>query len=57
MELVLKLPSPNASASLARVSGVSCLHHEVLDIAVDEVVIVIAAGTQGKEILRGTDGE
>lgn len=53
MELVLKLPPPDAGATLAAISGVSCLHHEVLDVPMDKVVIVIAARTEGKEVLGG----
>ena len=53
MKLILKLSSPYAAPSLARVRGVPSLHHEVLDVAVDQVVIVVAAGTQGQEILTG----
>ena len=53
MEFILELPPPDTGSPFPSVRGVSSLHHEVLDVAMDQVVIVIIASTQGKEVLRG----
>lgn len=52
MKLILKLLAPYACPSFPSTCGVSRLHHKVLDVAMDEDVIVISTGTEGKEILK-----
>ena len=54
MKFVAKFLPPDAGTPFTSSSGISCLHHEVLDIAMNEVVIVVAAGTQCQEVLRHT---
>lgn len=57
VEFIFELSPPNACPSLPRASGIASLHHEILHVAMDQVVIVIAASTQRKEILRQGTGQ
>ncbi len=56
MELVLKLPPPDAGPALARAQRVARLYHEVSDDPVEQTVVVVATGTQRQEVLQGVGG-
>ena len=51
MEFIFKFPPPNAGTTFTGIRGVSCLHHKVFDITVNQVVIVVATSTESKKIL------
>ncbi len=51
MELIFKLPPPDAGSPLPCPQRVPCLYHEVLDDPVEQTVVVVPTSTQGQEVL------
>lgn len=50
-KLVSKLFTPDRVSAFARSCGVACLDHEALDVAVEQVVIIVSACAQCQKVL------
>lgn len=51
LEFVVKLAVPDGRAALAAAGRIARLHDEPLDVAMEQVAVVVVAGAQRKEVL------
>ena len=52
LELVDELGAPDGAHCIAGADAIASLYHEALDVAVEHGAVVVAAGAEGKEVIR-----
>lgn len=53
LEFILEFAIPYRSASFAGSSWVAGLHNEALDVAMEQVIVVVITGAKGQEVFAG----